>query len=921
MRTACVSITVLLAVALAVPAVFGQDGAAKAATFDSADAIAGWTTSGDVSVDASKNRDGEGGGALKIGPRGKAVWTLRNADGSGKVDLWVFDDQTKPADAKASRVGPRWGLIQDDGRVLVMGILYARYLSGGTTYAASDSDQRSWFKVQYSAVKRTAGWHRWTFDFDAAKGLTIAHNGKALPKRRFDWNKTEIKGFTGLALFGDAGKGNEQTLWVDDVAVELGGPMKNKPAPPPPPPPATPETDPAPDKPVSLVAAVEGKHPRLLFTAQDIPAMKAKIKVGYGKSLYDRMVAYVPVSRKPDRANFLKDATDGQRQGFWRLPTVALHYVLTGDKRSFDRTVEFMKFLMELDHWETGKEQDSGMSSSNVMVGAALAYDWLYNDLDPAFRSQYRDKLLLMARRQYYRGHLNRAKSVGYWQGDPQNNHRFHRNAGMTLAVLAAAEADKADDDWILAKTLEELKYVLKWLPEDGTSHESPTYAVFGNTHLMLAIDAAQRCYGVPLMDHPFFKNCPAYKIQTMRPDLKEVFGYGDSGGGGSGYHNFLNRMTAYHRLADEQAAIIEMDRRNKTFYSFAWFSVIWWQPLEGGSMDNLPRHAFFPDLGLSYFRTGWQADDVGAMFKCGPFGGYKLNEYRHRNAMKYVNVAHDDPDANSFQVFTGGEMVAETDRYSKHKRSANYNTILVGGAGQVVAGRPEGGGWSQPGGNMSEMAVVTARAHKGNHVAVEGEAAGSYLANPRKGPKRPALDRFRRTFIWVEGKYLLVLDDIRAPQAVDVAWLMQSGKVQTADAAAHRYVLTKGKASCPFQVAATEAVASEVVDSPADGRGKPLGWKQLRLKANTAAIRLASVYDPWHKGHLTVTLAADGADHATVTVSGADINDTWDWTCGKGRLGPSTVVGKTSGGQEILTLSEPEPETRKLIEIIRAAD
>ncbi|NCP28660.1 MAG: hypothetical protein GW867_01395 [Armatimonadetes bacterium] len=912
-----------IAAGLLVGACAAQDQ--RTASFDDANALTGWQVEGAASVDAARSHR-EGGGSLRVGPGGKAIWKLRDTNGSGTVDFWVYEDASAPAKPKERVTGPYYGAMQADGRVLASGSLYAPYLSGDTTYALTAfnplAKEQPYFAVQYLGLKRTEGWHQWTLTFDPDRGVTVKHDGKDVNDRqeRFKWFSTKVEGFTGLVVVGDTTPDANQTVWIDDVNVALGGPMKVKPEQlaPPPPPLMTPETDPVPAEPARLREKLRNVHPRLLFGPEDIPAMKEKIKAGYGKGLFDRLLAYLPSCQKPDHTNFLKDATDGQRQGFWRLPTVALHYVLTGDKQSFDRTVAFMRFLMGLENWETGAELDSGMSSANIMVGAALAYDWLYNDLDPAFRAQYRDKLLLMARRQYHQGHLMKLPGNHYWQGDPANNHRFHRNAGMTLAILAAAEDGKTDDDWLLTKTLEELRFVAQWLPEDGTCHESPTYSVFGNTHLVLAMDAAQRCFGEPLLDHPFFKAAPLYKLQTMQPDLKGVFGYGDSGGGTGGYHNYLHRLCAHHKLSDEQAGLAEAERRNESFYEFAWFSVIWWQPLEGGALESLPRHVFYPDLGLAYCRTGWQASDVGAMFKCGPFGGYKLNEYRHRNAMKYVNVAHDDPDANSFVLFADGEMLAETDRYSGHKRSANHNTVLINGAGQVAAGRPEGSGWSQPGGDMSVMGVVTSYARNGNTVAVEGEAAGSYLANPQGGPKRPALDRYRRTFLWIEGQYLLVLDDIRAPAPVDVTWLMQGPELDTVDATGHRYVLKKGQAQCPFQVAATQPVTAETVTSPADNRGEALGWKQLRLTAETDAIRLASVYDPWHRGDLTVTFQTDSPDHGTVTVTGPGLKHSWDWTAGQDRFGPSKVTGRDANGGELLAMSAPEPKTQELLNDIR---
>ena len=87
----------------------------KKVTFDNKDSIAGWTVSGDVAVDASKTRPGGAGGSLKIGPGGKAFWKLSDADLSGKVEFWVYEDGKAPADPKAHAYGSLWGR-HDGGR-------------------------------------------------------------------------------------------------------------------------------------------------------------------------------------------------------------------------------------------------------------------------------------------------------------------------------------------------------------------------------------------------------------------------------------------------------------------------------------------------------------------------------------------------------------------------------------------------------------------------------------------------------------------------------------------------------------------------------------------------------------------------------------------------------------------------------------
>jgi hypothetical protein len=162
---AVLSATVWSQQQLAVPRSAGVQ--AKAFTFDGKEALAGWTITGDVTIDAAKGRE-DRNGSLKVGPGGKALLKLRERDESGKVEVWAYDDGTAPEDVKAGRLGPRWGLVQSDGKLLAVGILYAGYLGGAEGYTATACDGRDWFnQLFWLGVNRApAGWHKWTFDFD-----------------------------------------------------------------------------------------------------------------------------------------------------------------------------------------------------------------------------------------------------------------------------------------------------------------------------------------------------------------------------------------------------------------------------------------------------------------------------------------------------------------------------------------------------------------------------------------------------------------------------------------------------------------------------------------------------------------------------------------------------------------------------------
>ena len=874
---------------LGIVAVLAAAGAVAAqehgTNFGEADALKGWTVKGAVSIDKERSRSG---GALKIAPGGAALWKLRKTEGAGTVELWVYEDMTVPADPKKRRVSPRWGLLGGGGKALVVGPIYAPYLNGKATYAASDYRGDTWFNVTYlGECRRKEGWHRWSFTMDPQKGLSIAMDGKDANARRkrFDWNRTKFTGLVGVAIYGDNDKGpGGQTVWVDDVRVTLGGAMKVKPVPPPPPPPVVPEKDPKVEDPARLIDAVMGRHPRLLFSAEDIPAMRAFAR-GEGKVFFDKLVQYLPVCKAPGHTKFLRDGTDAQRQGYWRTPTAALHYVLTGEKKSLDQAVGFLKKFLALKHWEEGGERDSGMGAANIMVGAALAYDWCHDALEPDFREAVRKKLLWHARAMYHGGHLRKNRgATHYWQNDPQNNHRWHRDAGLALCILAAYSG-KGEEDWILTKTFEELEFIHAWLPPDGTSHESPSYLIFGGSHLTIAMQASDRCFGTKYLDHPFFKNVAMFRMHTLTPGLKDAFGYGDGGGLG-GYNNFLFKCTAKHRLADVQAGLWRMFHLNPNAYDFAWFSLVWFDPtVKGGSLEKLPKTAFYPDVGVALLRDGWEENDVGAMFKCGPYGGYKLNEYRNSNDFRYINVAHDDPDVNSFVLYARGEFLAETSRYSKKKLTSSHNTILVNGKGQ----RGEGQGWTQPfkrgDKDMTKVGIVTTWKDAGDVVVVEGEGGGAY----------PDLTRYRRAFIWVKGAYVLVLDDVRADKDVEIAWLVQSGKLQPLDRAKDHYLLIKKDANCEIAVVSEPTLSASVATSTADHRGKRLGWQQLRLKGKAAALRVASVYDLWGRG-LDLKLTCEGPDAATVAITGKNVADTWSWRAPPDGAAPSALTARRGG-------------------------
>lgn len=882
------SITVVLA--LACPSVFAQELAAPE--------FSTWQIEGNVSKDESQMREG-GSASIKVEPGSKAVLKLAD-EGGGEVTFWTFDDGTVSMPGKQRHTGPRWGLIDGQGNELLMAIMYAPYLHDDGSYVISEKKNPG--AIKYLGGRQPGKWQKWTLKFDPDTGGQLLINDKPADNR-WNWNESQFPGFNGIVLYGDTpGGAKAQDFWVD-VAYATAGPMKAKAEPPPPPPPVVPDEDPKAEGTVpKFLPGLMEQHPRVLFTQADIPRLREFYESAAGQPWRERFDAYLPSSSPPSDTKFVSDATEGQRQGFWRLPTVALHYVLTGNQTSKDRAVAYLKFLLDVPDWEKGPELNAGMSSANIMAGAALAFDWLYNDLDPEFREKFREKLWRQARAQYHGGHLNKNNSVGYWQGDTHNNHRWHRDAGLTLAVLAACNGDPKQD-WLLQKTAEELEYVAKWLPDDGSSHEGSSYLMFGGNHLAIAFDAADHCLGLKLLEASFFKNVGYFRILSLTSGLTGVLPFGDNAPGAIGqYGNFLLLAAQTNKQNDVAAMLREFYSKSPRSMEFGWFSLLWDRPDIGTeAVKNFPTIGYFPDVGVAYLHDTWEPDGISAMFKCSPFGGFKLNEFRKKPDGTFggVNVAHDDPDANSFVIAAGNDLLAQTDGYSKTKQSKNHNTILVNGMGQMAQGRPEGGVWSQPSGkDMTDMGYITGWLQEGAVTAIEGEAAGSYLAytDKKTSASRPALDRFRRSFFWIQGDYVLILDDVRAASPVDITWLLQGSKLT--ESGPGRYLLENAGKKCPVQLASDVEWKSQIGPSPADDRGKPIGLQQLQATAaQVSRARFASVYNPWGRGDISVTLTAQGPDEALVKVTSKDFTDEWIWKSSPDARSASLIQGKRTNG------------------------
>lgn len=174
----------------------------------------------------------KGSGSMELAPGSSFELELfEKKDGVGTVTVKFYDDMTVPADATATRRGPSFGLRNKDGFEFSIGVLYASFADGATYYYLNhyrytDKSQTPTKWVKHIRCKRSKGWQEFTFEFDGSKGLLVKHNGKdinhGLGDKKFDWKEIKFGSFDRLVFHGDKAGKDAQTVYIDDITVQLG---------------------------------------------------------------------------------------------------------------------------------------------------------------------------------------------------------------------------------------------------------------------------------------------------------------------------------------------------------------------------------------------------------------------------------------------------------------------------------------------------------------------------------------------------------------------------------------------------------------------------------------------------------------------------------------------------------------------------
>ncbi|MFW5739835.1 MAG: DUF4962 domain-containing protein, partial [Myxococcota bacterium] len=587
----------------------------------------------------------------------------------------------------------------------------------------------------------------------------------------------------------------------------------------------------------ALRPELAGAHPRLHFTSSDIPALRAKGK-GDAQFFVERMkAAFGGYVGKPVN---IDAPWKGYLYGLWGQLAMAMLYIVEEDP-AYAETAKSWALHFARDPGFPAQTDD--LIPQEITTGLALTYDILYDQLTADERQDIRAKLAAIIDAQY-----DEFFEGQYWTQDFQNNHMHNRISGLGHAAIAML----GDDPNLDVQKHADLAYhayqqVEAWAPPDGSHHEGPGYWDYGYHWVTRISQLFEHTTGLAPSNAEHERNAPYFRLYTLTPGMLNTFGFADTSGYGPA-SNLEAILPAVARFQDARLHGFfqdQMDRNPDGFYQQTAWGLLWYDaavPVD--SYESLPLGKVWTDLDAISVRAGWGEGDVGVFFLCGPPGGHHMQQIR---AGDYVNVAHDHPDQNHFMIWAHGEMLADDDGYPKSpdtKLTASHNTIVVDGQG----GPEEGSGWYQPF-PYEQTAFLRDVLISGSTAYAAGDAGRLYTH----------ADRFVRHFVFVEGEYVMIIDDLQAEGAQDreFDWRLHNDGDWT-ELGALEHEVSKGDAGLHVRLLAPAASNATSSYFPAQGTAKP----GLSIKTSATVTQFMAVLTPQSNGSPSFPAAVRDATH-----------------------------------------------------------
>jgi len=512
----------------------------------------------------------------------------------------------------------------------------------------------------------------------------------------------------------------------------------------------------------SWAAAAPVEHPRLLFAAADLDAIKTRAKhpklAPYAQRVVERaewfltappLIPSITRRGEPDPPGEQKGLACARKlQG--RVIGLSMAFTLTGDKRYRDKVVALLDDAIQ--NWriwvDTAHPPPYDLMAGELSLTFGLAYDWLYQDLTAQERQRIREGVERRALQPYLDG-ATQAKPMMWLTA--KHNWNPVCNGGATVLALAL-DGESALSARVLALSVPAMNLYWDELKVDGGWAEGTGYWAYGHRYGLIAAEALRRtghAGGEEVFARPGVRHTALFPI-VFNPGPKVTASFGDSAG--RAYDAIFYLLA---REFQDPTAVWYQDRAGvRDLHDENWPQdalTLLWRPVDQAWLpENAPGFAPTIPTVTAFPSIGW-----GMMAPAQPDPPFFL---AFKNGSLAANHTH--LDLNHLTIGVADTLILRElgsrpypDDYFGPKRytyyelsTAGHNTVLVGGRGQTP--KKEG--------------KLLGPVFGPNYSTFTGVADHAYDVDT---------PRARRQVVFVDRRYWLVLDDIdtREPQTIEL--------------------------------------------------------------------------------------------------------------------------------------------------------
>lgn len=638
-------------------------------------------------------------------------------------------------------------------------------------------------------------------------------------------------------------------------------------------------------KPIVMRPKLKNVHPRLFFTAKDLPSMRERAK-GADKELWNDVLNDLQTLKRdvpdPKDEDLYKSGLDSRKKGAisqyemaFQIAQTSYAYAIEQDEKYLEAAKKWTLAACEMPIWGyTYNKPNVDLPPAHLLYAVAFSYDVLFDKLTNAEKAIIKDKLIKQSRLMYDYFKYKPKKRYTYSQ-----NHTWIPMAGLAIAAYVLIDETPEAQAWAqLSRAVYDR--MMQTFSRDGYFYESFHYYGFAFRWAIRYFDVHIQATGENLYERmkPSFGRMKYFAMHSILPDRKNVFDFADIGDGSLnrngtsrreklyGEYDILYRFASVYRDAEAQTVgdFIRTETDLGTREPM-WTFINRDRKITPAPLSQIPTEVYFEDNGTVFRRTDWTKDATAFAFRCAPPEGH----YAARLASKIPdwreNTGHAHPDANSFIIFAKGKYLTGDTGYLGIKNTDDHNTILINNRGQEKDGVYEMFK-DVSNGRLDKLRIAEISGNS-DYLYIKGDAASGYYEDL-------GLKKFNRNFLFVAPGYFVIWDELETDKPSEFSFLLNADReIKINDNIAD---LINEKAALRVVRIAPNVAKSTVVPQMIQARGLP--GSVAKGDTEQRGVQLQTVSEKtnktefWHFLQPIVTSDANSAPKIEKTPNGLKI-------------------------------------------------